>query len=128
MMYIYPGELRVFELSGRSEVFVPGSAAEASRFHTAFSRELPLRFRPMMDVLDEAFPRVAAACRQAGVWAPAARIGTAPELYDSEPDTVFDDIRRRTGIFDLKLDFQDRAALARFLYEYAALMKSSADI
>jgi hypothetical protein len=29
-MHIYPGDLRVFQLSRRSEVFVPGSAAEAS--------------------------------------------------------------------------------------------------
>src|SRR5690348_17001915 len=113
MMYIYPGELRVFELSGRSELFVPGSAAQASRFHTAFSCDLPLCFRRMIDVVGEAFPRVAVACRRAGVWAPTARIGTAPELYES--DAVFETIRRRTGIFDLKLDFDDPAALARFL-------------
>jgi hypothetical protein len=81
----------------------------------------------MIDILDEAFPRVAAACRRAGVWAPAAPIGTAPKLYNFEPDAVFDHIRRRTGIFDLKLDFEDPAALARFLQEYAALVKSSAD-
>jgi hypothetical protein len=120
MMYIYPGELRVFELSGRSEVFVPGSAAQASRFHTAFSCALPLCFRRMIDVVDEAFPRVAVACRRAGVWAPPARIGTAPELYESDSDAVFETIRRRTGIFDLKLDFDDPATLARFLQEYAA--------
>jgi hypothetical protein len=119
-MYIYPGDLRVFQLSRRSEVFVPGSAAEASRFHTAFSRDLPLRFRLMIAVLDEAFPRVAAAYRRAGAGLPVARIGTAPELYNSEPDAVFDHIRRRTGIFDLKLDFEDLAALARFLQEYTA--------
>jgi hypothetical protein len=105
MMYIYPGELRVFELSGRSEVFVPGSAVQASRFHTAFSCALPLCFRRMIDVVDEAFPRVAVACRRA-------------ELYES--DAVFETIRRRTGIFDLKLDFDDPATLARFLQEYAA--------
>lgn len=57
----------------------------------------------------------------------ACRIGTAPELYESESDAVFETIRRRTGIFDLKLDFDDPAALARFLQEYAALVKSSAD-
>jgi hypothetical protein len=124
MMRIYPGDLRVFQLSHRSEVFVPAREAEASRFHAAFARELPHRFRPMMDILDEAFPRVAAACRRAGVGPPVARIGTAHEQYDSEPDAVFDEIRRRTSIFDLKLDFQDRAALARFLREYAALVKS----
>ena len=126
-MDMYPGELTVFELSHRSEVFVSGGAAEALRFYTAFSRELPRRFRPMINVLDEAFPRVAAACRQAGVRTPVASIGTAPELYDSEPDAVFDQIRRRTCIFDLKLDFEDHTALARFVREYSALVKSSTD-
>ncbi len=80
----------------------------------------------MIEVLDEAFPRVATACRRAGVAAPVARIGTALEEYEFEPDAVFDEIWRRTSIFDLKLDFRDRAALARFLQEYEALVKSSA--
>jgi hypothetical protein len=57
-----------------------------------------------IDILDEAFPRVAAACRRAGVGPPVARIGTAADQYDSEPDAVFDEIRRRTSIFDLKLN------------------------
>ena len=69
---------------------------------------------------------MAAACRRAGVAAPVARIGTALEQYDFEPDAVFDEIWRRTSIFDLKLDFQDRAALARFLQEYELLAKSTA--
>jgi hypothetical protein len=127
MMYIYPGDLRVFQLSRRSEVFVPASEAEASRFHAAFARELPQRFRPMIDILDEAFPRVAAAYRRAGAGPPVARIGAAPGQYDSEPHAVSDEIRRRTSIFDLKLDFEDPATLARFLQEYETLVKSSAD-
>ncbi len=80
----------------------------------------------MIEILDEAFPRVANAYRRAGIAAPVARIGTALEQYDDEPDAVFDEIWRRTSIFDLKLDFRDRAALARFLQEYEALVNSSA--
>ncbi len=131
MMIVYPGDVRIFQLTGRSEVFVPASEADAARFYAAFDRELfdrarPRRIRPMIEVLDEAFPRVATACRRAGVAAPVARIGAALEDYDFEPDSVFDEIWQRTSVFDLKLDFQDRAALARFLQEYGLLAKSTA--
>ncbi len=56
MMVVYPGDLRVFHLTRRSEVFVPASEGEAARFYAAYDRELPRRIRPMIDVLDEAFP------------------------------------------------------------------------
>ncbi len=111
MMIVHPGDVRVFHLARRSEVFVPASEEEAARFDAAYVRELPRRIRPMIDILDEAFPRVATACRRAGVASPVARIGTALEEYDFEPDAAFDEIWQRTSIFDLKLDFQDRAAL-----------------
>jgi hypothetical protein len=129
MMIVYPGGLRVLHLTRRSEVFVPASEYDATRFYAAFDRELfdrelPRRIRPIIDVLDEAFPRVADAYRWAGIAAPVARIGIALEQYDFEPDAVVDEIHRRTSVFDLKLDFrsphpdaigQQRLAAARSL-------------
>jgi hypothetical protein len=112
-------------LSRRSELFVPASEAEATRFGDAFIRELPRRITPVMEILDEAFPRVAAAYRRAGITAPVARIGIALEDYDDEPDALSDDICRRTSPDDLKLDFRDRGELARFLREYEALLMPS---
>jgi hypothetical protein len=40
MMVIYPGDIRVFHLLRRSEVFVPASEEEKTRFTDAFVREL----------------------------------------------------------------------------------------
>jgi hypothetical protein len=133
MMYIYPGELRVFHLSRRSEVFVPASQEDAARFYAAFERDLfetalPQRFRLMINILDDAFPRVGAACRRAGVLMPVARVGTTLLDYEFDPDAVLDEVWQKTGRFDLKLNFQDRTALARFLQEYATLVRSSAGV
>jgi hypothetical protein len=129
MMIVYSGNVRVFHLMRRSEVFVPASEDEASRFHAAFDRDLfdpkrPRCLRPTIDILDEAFSRVAAACRRAGIAAPVARIGIALDDYDDEPDAIVDEICRQTSACDLKLDFRDRVALAHFLREYEAVQRS----
>ena len=67
MMVIYSGELRVFHLSRHWEVFVPASEDEAGRFQDAVIRELPRRLTPLIEILDEVFPRVAEAYRRAGI-------------------------------------------------------------
>jgi hypothetical protein len=78
----------------------------------------------MIDILDEVFPRVAEAYRRAGITAPKARIGVVIDEYD-EPDAVIDEICKLTDSFDLKLDFDNRADLARFRQAYEAVVKSS---
>jgi hypothetical protein len=82
MMIVHPGDVRVFHLTRRSEVFVPASEEEAARFDAAYVRELPRRIRPTIEILDEAFPRVAKAYRLAGIAMPEARIGIALEQYE----------------------------------------------
>jgi hypothetical protein len=104
-MAIYPGDVRVFHLSRRSEVFVPASEAEAARFDAAYVRDLPRRITSMIEILDEAFPRAAEAYRRAEIAAPVARIGIALEDYEDEPDAIVDEICRQTRT----------AALSRFL-------------
>ena len=97
MMIVHPGDVRVFHLTRRSEVFVPASEEEAARFDAAYVRELPRRIRPTIEILDEAFPRVAKAYRLAGIAMPEARIGIA--LCDSawNKDPVFGVIGIQSG-------------------------------
>jgi hypothetical protein len=125
MMVIYPGGVRVFQLSRCWQVFIPASEGSATLFGDAWRRELPRRITPMIEILGEVFPPVALAYRRAGITAPVARIGIALEDYDDEPDALSDDICRRTSPDDLKLDFRDRGELARFLREYEALLMPS---
>jgi hypothetical protein len=124
MMVIYPGNVRVFHLSRRSEVCVPASEEDATRFGDASIRELPRRITPVIEILDETFPRVAAAYRRAGILAPVARIGIVLDDYEDDPDAIVDEICRQTSACDLKLDFRDRAALADFLRQYEAVQRS----
>jgi hypothetical protein len=125
MMIVYPGGLRVFHRSRVSEVFVPASEAEAALFDAAYIRELPRRITPTLEVLDEAFPRVAQACRIAAIMKPIARIGIALEQYEDELDAITDEICKLTGMNDLKLSFVHRAELGRFLQAYEVLLISS---
>jgi hypothetical protein len=124
MMVIYPGDIRVFHLLRRSEVFVPASEEEATRFADAYVRELARRITPVIDILGEVFPRVAEAYRRADIAEPVTRIGIALDEYEDEPDAIVDEICLQTRPFDLKLNFRHRDELARFLQEYEAVMKS----
>jgi hypothetical protein len=115
MMIVHPGDLRVFHLSRRSEVFVATTEEEAAAYERAYYRDLPQRIAPTLEVLDEAFPRVARACRRAGIVEPEARIGVVLDEYEEEPDAVVDEICNMTGVNDLKLSFARRGELERFL-------------
>jgi hypothetical protein len=125
MMIVYPGNLRVFHLSRRSEVFVPATEEEAAAYEQAYYRDLPQRIAPPLEILDEAFPRVAQACRAAGIMEPEARIGLVLDEYEDEPDAVVDEISTLTGVNDLKLSFARRAELDLFLCAYEALLPAS---
>jgi hypothetical protein len=121
MMTIHPGDLRVFRFGDRAEVFVPASDAQIARFYRVRDRHLPERFVPMIEVLDEAFPRIAAAYRRSGIGEPDARIGAVLDEYESEPDAVVRQICRLSGVHDLRLIFRGHAELERFLQAHEAL-------
>jgi hypothetical protein len=125
MMIVYPGDLRVFHLSRCSEVFLPASEAEIECYDRAYLRELPRRITPTLEVLDEAFPSVAEACRRAGIMKPSARIGIALGEYEDEPDAVIDEICKLLGAFDLKLSFARGSELERFLQAHEALLTAA---
>ena len=57
-------------------------------FYRALDRDRPRRFPPMIEVLGEAFPQVAVACRQIGIAEPEARIGADLGKYENEPDAI----------------------------------------
>jgi hypothetical protein len=99
---------------------VPASDEEVACFDRAYCRELPNRIVPTIEILEEAFPRVAAAYRRAELANATARIGLVLDDYDDDLDAVLDEIVKRTGAFDLKLDFDKRADLDRFLQAYEA--------
>jgi hypothetical protein len=126
MMAVYPGDLRVFHFINRSEVFVPTSDEEVTRFYRVLHRDLPRRFVPMIEVLHEAFPSIAAAYRRIGVTQPDARIGSALEEYEDEPDAVVRPICKLMGTHDLRLTFRGRTELDCFLRVYE--MPAAAEI
>jgi hypothetical protein len=121
MMMVHPGELRVFRFGNRAEVFVPASDAQIARFYRVRDRDLPRRFVTMIEVLDEAFPRIAAAYRRSGIGEPDARIGADLDEYENEPDAVVRQICKLTGIYDLRLTFRGQAELECFLQAYEEL-------
>jgi hypothetical protein len=125
MMIVYPGDVRVFHLSRRSEVFIPASEDAAELFGDAARRELPRRITPVNEILKEVFPPVADAYRRAGIATPVARIGIVIDEYEDEPDAIVDEICLQTQPFDLKLNFRDRGELARFLEAYEALVRAT---
>jgi hypothetical protein len=125
MIVVYPGDLRVVRLTKRAEVFVPASEEQIAAFERAYLRELPHRITPMIDVLNEAFPRVAEAYRLAGITTAIACIGLAIDEYEDEPDEVLNEIIALTGAFDLRLTFRTRAELEEFLRAYEALLTTS---
>jgi hypothetical protein len=121
MMTIHPGDLRVFRFGNRAEVFVPASDTQIARFYRVRDRDLPRRFVPMIEVLEEAFPSIAAAYRQIGVTEPETHIGSALEEYEAEPDAVVRQICKLSGIHDLRLTFRGHAELECFLQAHEAL-------
>src|SRR4051812_22418065 len=123
MMVVYPGDIRVFQLTRCWQAFIPASEAAAELFGDAAIRELPRRITPVIEILDEAFPPVAEAYRRAGIATPVARIGIVIDEYEDEPDAIVDEICLQTQPFDLKLNFRDRGELTRFLQEYEAVAK-----
>jgi hypothetical protein len=120
-----PGDLRVFHLARRSEVFCPTTEDEVDRYEQAYLRDLPRRIVPTIDLLDEVFPVIAAAYRRADIAKAEARIYNAPEEYEDDPDEIEVEIFKLYGSHDLKLYFHSRAELARFLQAYEALLPSS---
>jgi hypothetical protein len=121
MMTIHPGDLRVFRFGDRAEVFVPASDAQIARFYRVRDRDLPRRFVPMIEVLEEAFPRIAAAYRRSGIGEPDARIGADLDEYENEPDAVVRQICKLSGVHDLRLTFRLQAELECFLQAHDAL-------
>jgi hypothetical protein len=107
-------------------VCLPACEEEATRFDAVYVRELPRRITPAIEILEEAFPQVAEACRRAGIATPVARIGIVLDEYEDEPDALTDEIcRRSSSPFDLKLEFRDRGELARFLEAYEAAVRAT---
>lgn len=125
MHAIYPGDLRVFHLAQRSEVFVPTTEEKVAEYDRAYCRDLPRRIVPTMDLLDEVFPLVAASYRHAGIGTAHARISNAIEEYDDDPDDISGDILKLWGTHDLKLYFASRVELGLFLQAYEALLPVS---
>ena len=125
MMAIYPGDLRVFHLARRSEVFVPTTLDQVASYDRAYCRDLPRRIVPTIDLLDEVFPLIAASYRRAGIAKADARIYNALEEYDYDPDEVADEIFKLYGSHDLKLCFTSRAELELFLRAYEALLTTA---
>ena len=76
----------MFHLAHRSEVFLPACEKEATRFDAVYVRELPRRITPAIEILEEAFPHVAEACRRAGIAMPVARIGIVLDEYEDEDE------------------------------------------
>jgi hypothetical protein len=125
MMIVYPGDLRVFHLARRSEVFCPTTEEQVASYDRAYLRDLPRRIVPTIDLLDEVFPLIAAAYRRADIAKAKARIYNAPEEYEDDPDEIEAEIFKLYGTHDLKLYFHSRAELARFLQAYEALLAAS---
>jgi hypothetical protein len=118
MMTVYPGDLRIFRFTNRYEVFLPTSDEEIVRLYRALDRDLPRRFVPMIEALDDVFPSVAAAYRRIGITEPIARIGSALGEYEEEPDPVVRQICQLLGAYDLRLTFRGREELDCFLQAY----------
>ncbi len=121
MMIAYPGDLRVFRFATRSEVFAPTTEEQIICFYRVLDRDLPRRLAPMIEVLDEAFPRIAAALRQIGCSEPEVRIGSALDDYDDEHDALVRAICNLAGSYDLRLTFRESAELERFRRAYETL-------
>lgn len=121
MMVVYPGDLRVLHFANRSEVYAPTTEVQIVHFYRAADRDLPRRFVPMIEVLDEVFPSIAAAYRQIGVTQPTVKIGSAPEEYEEESDAVVRQITSLVDNHDLRLTFRGRTELNRFLRAYEVL-------
>jgi hypothetical protein len=75
----------------------------------------------MIEALEEVFPSVAAAYRRIGITEPIARIGSALEEYEEEPDAVVRQICQLLGAYDLRLTFRGCDELDCFLRAYEEL-------
>jgi hypothetical protein len=120
MMVVHPGDLRVFSLVGRTEVFVPTDESEVASFLAALLPEAISHVR-VFAALEGAFPLIATAYRQVGVSEIEAEIGAILEHYDDEPEAIALEIATLIGAYDLRLTFRDRTVLARFLRAYEAM-------
>ena len=121
MMIVYPGDLRVFRFATRAEVFAPTTEEQIVRFYRVLDRDLPRRFVPNIEALDEAFPRIAAALRRIGCSEPEVRLGPVLGDYYDEPDALVRAICNLAGSYDLRLTFREPAELERFRQAYEML-------
>jgi hypothetical protein len=126
MMVVCPGDLRLFHLARRSEVFCPTTEEQVISYDRAYFRELRRGvIVPTIELLDDVFPLIAAAYRYADIAKAEARIYNGLEEYEDDPDEIVEGILKLHGSHDLKLYFHSRAELARFLQAYEALLPSS---
>jgi hypothetical protein len=93
MMIVRPGDLRVFHLARRSEVFCPTTEEQVASYDRAYFRELRRGIIvPTIESLDEVFPLIAAAYRYADIANAEARIYNGLEEYEDDPAEIVEEI------------------------------------